>query len=92
VRNEIPRNIVIPITPMIASVAAAFLACGRRNAGTPSQIASTPVNAVAPCENAFKIAKIVMPATAAGAATASEGGTTAGHPPTHRTNPTSSKT
>jgi len=33
---------------MIASVAAAFFACGRRNAWTPSAIASTPVSAVAP--------------------------------------------
>ena len=47
-----PRNIVIAIAPMIASVAAAFFACGRRNAGTPSAIASTPVSAVAPEENA----------------------------------------
>ena len=51
-----PRNIVIPITAMIASVSAAFRACGRRNAGTPSAIASTPVSAVAPDENARRIA------------------------------------
>jgi len=70
-----------------ASVAAAFLACGRLNAGTPLEIASTPVSAVAPWENALSSAKIVMPATAAGAAICGLGGTTAGHPPTQRTAP-----
>ena len=53
--HEIPRNIVIAITPMIASVSAAFFACGRRNAGTPFEIASTPVSAVEPEENACRI-------------------------------------
>ncbi len=43
---------VIEITPMASSVCAAFFACGRRNAGTPSEMASTPVSAVAPDENA----------------------------------------
>ena len=52
------------IVPMIARVVAAFLACGRLNAGTPLEIASTPVSAVAPCENALSRAKIVIPATA----------------------------
>ena len=47
-----PRNIVIDIAPITARVVAAFLAWGLRNAGTPSAIASTPVNAVAPDENA----------------------------------------
>ena len=47
-----PRNIVTPNTPRIANVSAAFFACGRRNAWTPSAIASTPVSAVAPDENA----------------------------------------
>ena len=59
-----PRNIVTAIVPMIASVVAAFFACGRLKAGTPLEIASTPVSAVAPCENAFRSAKIVIPATA----------------------------
>ena len=45
------------MTPMIASVSAAFFACGRRNAGTPFEIASTPVSAVAPEENALRTAK-----------------------------------
>ena len=43
-----PRNIVIDIAPITARVVAAFFACGLRKAGTPSAIASTPVNAVAP--------------------------------------------
>ena len=51
---------------MIARVVAAFLACGRLKAGTPLEIASTPVSAVAPCENALSRAKIVIPATAVG--------------------------
>ena len=34
-----------------------MVACGRRNAGTPLEIASTPVSAVAPEENAFSTAK-----------------------------------
>ena len=37
-----PRNIVTEMAPMIASVCAAFFARGWRNAGTPSEIASTP--------------------------------------------------
>ena len=40
---------------MIASVAAAFLAWGRRNAWTPSAMASTPVSAVDPDANARRI-------------------------------------
>ena len=46
--HEIPRNIVTAIVPMIARVAAAFFAWGRLKAGTPLEIASTPVRAVAP--------------------------------------------
>ena len=52
VSHEIPRNIVIAIIPITARVVAAFRACGRRKAGTPLEIASTPVSAVAPRENA----------------------------------------
>ena len=52
-----PRNITIDIVPMTARVLAAFFACGRRNACTPSAIASTPVRAVAPDENARAIKK-----------------------------------
>ncbi len=43
------------MTPMIPSVVAAFRGCGRRNACTPSAMASTPVRAVAPEENARRI-------------------------------------
>jgi hypothetical protein len=42
----------IVIAPMTPSVRAAFCACGRRKAGTPLDMASTPVRAVEPDENA----------------------------------------
>ena len=48
--HEIPRNSAIEIAPITARVVAALCACGRRNAGTPFEIASTPVSAVAPEE------------------------------------------
>ncbi len=47
-----PRNIVIDSVPISSNVVAAFLLLGRRNAGTPLLIASTPVNAVQPDANA----------------------------------------
>ncbi len=47
-----PANIVIDSAPITAIVVAAFLAFGCRNAGTPLEIASTPVSAVQPEENA----------------------------------------
>jgi hypothetical protein len=83
-----PRNIVTAIVPMIASVVAAFLACGRLKAGTPLEIASTPVSAVAPCENALSRAKIVIPATAVAVSTWWGDGATVGHPLRHLKTPT----
>ena len=80
------------IVPMIASVVAAFFACGRLNAGTPLEIASTPVSAVAPCENALSNAKIVIPATAVAVSTSCGDGDTVGHPPRHLTKPTVMRT
>ena len=47
-----PMNIVIDITAMVTSVAAAFRLSGGRNAGTPFDTASTPVIAVQPFEKA----------------------------------------
>ena len=47
-----PANIDTAMTPSRASVVAAFLLFGLRNAGTPLLIASTPVSAVQPEENA----------------------------------------
>ena len=44
--------IVIAIIPSSSSVVAAFVLFGRRNAGTPLVIASTPVSAAQPDENA----------------------------------------
>ena len=46
--NSVPR-----MTPIQTSVVAAFFDSGRRNAGTPLEIASTPVSATAPDENPF---------------------------------------
>jgi hypothetical protein len=50
-----PRNIVTVMKPMAPSVVAALRDCGRRNACTPLEMASTPVRAVAPEENARRI-------------------------------------
>ena len=58
-----PRNSTVASAPMMASVAAAFLACGRRNACTPSATASTPVSAEAPEENARSSRNSVTVAT-----------------------------
>ena len=44
---------------MITSVVAAFCASGGLNAGTPLEIASTPVMAVQPLANARRTRKIV---------------------------------
>ena len=44
--------IVMAIAPSISSVVAAFLLFGRLKAGTPLEIASTPVSAAQPDENA----------------------------------------
>src|SRR5438105_11271376 len=59
-RYETPRKRKIAIAPRIASVAAAFLPCGRRNAFTPFAIASTPVRAVDPDENARRSTNSVI--------------------------------
>jgi hypothetical protein len=45
---------------MIVSVVAAFLDCGYLNAAVPSAIASTPVRAVVPAANAFRIRKMLI--------------------------------
>ena len=42
---------------MITSVCAAFFDCGRRNAVTPFEIASTPVSALEPDANARRTRK-----------------------------------
>src|SRR5213595_2716354 len=67
-RYETPRKRKIAIEPRIASVAAAFLPCGRRNALTPFAIASTPVSAVEPDEKARRTTKIVTAPAPAGSA------------------------
>ena len=65
-RYETPRNSVIAITPSTASVVAAFFPCGWRNALTPFAIASTPVSAVEPDENARRRTKSVIAPVPAG--------------------------
>ena len=85
--QEIPRNIVIAITPMTASVSAAFFACGRRNAGTPFEIASTPVSAVEPDENACRITNSEIVCTVVATSGADGMASPAGHPPRHLTMP-----
>ncbi len=47
-----PPSMVIAIPPSRARVVAAFLLFGSRNAGTPFEIASTPVSAAQPDEKA----------------------------------------
>ena len=51
--NSVPR-----MTPIHTSVVAAFFDSGRRNAGTPFEIASTPVSATAPDEKPLSRMKI----------------------------------
>ena len=53
-----PANIDTAMIPSRASVVAAFLLFGPRNAGTPLLIASTPVSAVHPDANALSSRKI----------------------------------
>jgi hypothetical protein len=52
-------NIAMPITAIATSVAAAFFDSGGRNAGTPSDTASTPVMAVHPFANAVNSRNVV---------------------------------
>ena len=56
--TEMPKNNVPSSTPIHTSVAAAFFDSGRRNAGTPFEIASTPVSATAPDEKPFSSRKM----------------------------------
>jgi hypothetical protein len=84
-RNVVPRIIVIATTPRIDSVIAAFLDCGRRNARMPLEMASTPVSADAPEENAYSTrnsVRALVPVARLSVLTA------AGHPWTHRARPT----
>ena len=50
--TEMPKNAVARITPIHTRVVAAFFDSGLRKAGTPLEMASTPVRATAPEENA----------------------------------------
>ena len=72
---------------MARRVAAAFFAWGRRNACTPSAIASTPVRAVAPEEKARSTRKSDSDACASSGSVAVAA---TGHPPRHLIAPHSS--
>src|SRR5262249_57251163 len=74
---------------VIAGVAAAVGGGGGWKAGTPFEIASTPVSAVAPCEKALRIAnRETAAAVVAAPGISSEWTPTGGHPPTHLIRPT----
>jgi hypothetical protein len=90
--QEIPTNIVIAITPMIASVSAAFFSCGRRNAGTPLEMASTPVRAVAPDEKARRITNRPIAFAVVAALLIGSTASVVGQPPRHWTNPSTIRT
>ena len=69
-----PRNSVAKIAAAQTSVIRAFLHSGGLNAGTPSEIASTPVSAAAPELNARRIRKIVSACGPPSAVSHSAGG------------------
>ena len=54
----IPANMAIDSPPITVSVVAALRALGGRNAGTPLEMASAPVSAVQPEENARSASSI----------------------------------
>src|SRR5436853_7852943 len=56
-RTAEPRKSEPKITPIQVRVAAAFLDSGERKAGTPLEIASTPVSATAPEEKPLRMRK-----------------------------------
>ena len=86
-RYETPRNIAIASVPRTPSVFAAFFPCGWRKALTPFAIASTPVSAVEPDENARRRTKTVTaPVPAASGLRHDRVG--AGGPSRARTSPT----
>src|SRR5947207_15120446 len=88
-RYETPTKRAIAITPSAARVVAAFFPCGRRKALTPFAIASTPVSAVDPEENARSTTNAV---TAPVPAASGCGTTACGHDPVaHFAQPTPSR-
>ncbi len=74
------------------SVARAFFHSGGLNAGTPSEIASTPVNAAQPELNAFRMMKSDSAPVPAISAASAGGSWTANPSSALRTNPIASKT
>src|SRR5207247_6545246 len=95
-RNVMPRNIETPSAAIVTSVAAAFFDSGGRNAGTPSDTASTPVIAVQPLANAVSSRNVVSGTVPAfggsGASTGTSVAVTYRYQPTAiRTNMTNTK-
>ena len=59
--TDSPRNIAPSSVPMMTSVVRAFFHAGLRNAGTPLEIASTPVTAAPPDAKACSTTNSVAP-------------------------------
>ena len=59
--HDSPRNMTPSVLPMITSVVRAFLHSGTRKAGTPLEMASTPVTAAPPDANARSTTNSVAP-------------------------------
>jgi len=83
--NSEPR-----ITPIAMSVRRAFWASGRLNAGTPLEIASTPVSAVQPDANACSTSSTPTVASCGGSGAVCPAGTGSRWPVTCRTIPITS--
>ena len=81
-----PTNMVTAIAAIIVSVAAAFFDSGGLKAGTPSEMASTPVMAVQPLAKAVSTANVVS-VPASNVASGSTGGGTGGWPELTRHSP-----
>jgi hypothetical protein len=85
--NRLPR-----IAPIATSVRRALRASGGRNAGTPLEIASTPVRAVQPAAKACRTSSTPTVAVAGGRGAVPAAGTGSRCPVARRARPTSSIT
>ena len=90
--TEMPKKNVARIVPISSKVVAACFDSGFLNAGTPFEIASMPVRATAPEENARRNSSTVRPVSSlppVSCVTASVFGASGSSPPVaSRTNPT----
>jgi hypothetical protein len=76
----IPLNVTARIAIITVSVLRALTHSGALNAGTPSEMASTPVRAAHPDENALKITNRLSAFAPATSASPSAGGGVTGKP------------